>query len=124
MGKSLKDAVTRLSRVSLALALLTTFFHAAVATAQDGTTVVMQQNPTYGTILTDPNGFTLYTWEGDEEGVSNCSGSCAAAWPPFTVDGDLVPPDGLPMSLGLIERDDGTWQVTVDNWPLYHFVRD
>ncbi len=87
-------------------------------------TVVLVPRGDLGLVLSDPDGWTLYTWDGDMEGVSNCYDACAAAWPPYTITGDLIAPDDLPGSLGLIDRGDGTWQVTIDNWPLYYFAFD
>ncbi len=77
-----------------------------------------------GTIMTDADGWTLYTWGGDAEGVSNCADACLSAWPAFAIDAELISPDGLSGSLGFIDRADGTWQVTLDNWPLYYFSGD
>jgi len=112
--------------MSTALVVLLAFaaVGGASSTHAQSSTVVLTPNETYGMLATDPDGWTLYTWDGDAEGVSNCNDACANAWPPYTIDGDLIAPDGLPSSLGLIERADGTWQVTLDNWPLYYFSRD
>jgi len=37
-----------------------------------------------GTHLADFQGRALYTYEKDTSGVSNCTGSCLSAWPPYT----------------------------------------
>ena len=37
----------------------------------------------FGTILADRSGRTLYLYDPDTSGVSNCAGGCALAWPPF-----------------------------------------
>ncbi len=34
-------------------------------------------------IYTNPKGMTLYTFDKDEKGVSNCNGKCATNWPPL-----------------------------------------
>jgi len=117
-------SLTRVIPVAIVAAMVATFPVSTAALAQEAPTVALVPSDTYGTLLTDPSGWTLYTWDGDAEGASNCYGDCAAVWPPYTIDGDLVPPDGLPGSLGVIERDDGSWQVTLDNWPLYYFSGD
>jgi predicted lipoprotein with Yx(FWY)xxD motif len=71
-------------------------------------------------------GKTLYTFKNDEAGVSNCSGDCATAWPPFTVAANtkLVPGEGATGELGTITRADGSTQVTYNGWPLYYFKDD
>lgn len=77
-----------------------------------------------GPALADPDGWTLYTWDGDEPGWSNCYDACAMVWPPYLMDTDPVAPSSFPGTLGLIERLDGTWQVTFDGWPLYYYLGD
>lgn len=37
-------------------------------------------------ILTDTKGMTLYIWDKDAVGTSNCYDKCAQAWPPLLVD--------------------------------------
>jgi predicted lipoprotein with Yx(FWY)xxD motif len=79
-------------------------------------------------ILTDQNGWTLYTFKNDTPGVSNCSGSCATLWPPFIVQQGVTPQAGagLPsgVKLGTIQRSDGTYQVTYNDMPLYYYSAD
>jgi len=111
--------------LSVALVLLAALIVGRVSSAAaQAPTVTLVPNPTYGILMTDSSGWSLYTWDGDAEGVSNCYDTCATVWPPFTIDTDLIAPDGLPASLGLIDRGDGTWQITLDNWPLYYFSGD
>jgi predicted lipoprotein with Yx(FWY)xxD motif len=81
---------------------------------------------TLGTYLTAANGMTLYMYTKDTPGVSNCTGTCATAWTPYTVS----VPDGLVGSLGIsgqigtIARADGTMQLTYNNKPLYFWQKD
>jgi predicted lipoprotein with Yx(FWY)xxD motif len=77
-----------------------------------------------GTILVGPNGMTLYTYTRDVPGLSNCYGQCAVNWPPLLTDSDPTPPEGLAGLLGTTMRQDGTWQVTYNGWPLYYWVND
>jgi len=66
------------------------------------------------------NHMSLYTFDRDQVGVSNCSGACAKAWPPAYL-GKNTP---LGESYGLIKRDDGGWQATFRGKPLYLFSKD
>ncbi len=116
-------AIKRVFHGSLGLAIILALMTAAIASAQDAT-VALSENASFGTILTDANGMTLYTWQGDQPGVSNCTGNCAAAWPPLTAEGAVMAPAGLTGTLGTIEGEDGTIIVTYNDWPLYRFVRD
>ena len=72
-------------------------------------------------------GLTLYTFDNDEPGVSNCEGDCLVNWPPLlVVSADDIPlGEGLdPAEFGTITRDDGALQVTYQDMPLYFFIGD
>ena len=79
-----------------------------------------------GEILTDSEGFTLYAFTNDTEGVSTCYDECATNWPPLLADTeDLDSGEGVASNwLGSVERDDGSSQVTYAGWPLYYFAAD
>jgi predicted lipoprotein with Yx(FWY)xxD motif len=89
-------------------------------------TVYVKGNAELGSFLVGYNGFTLYTFANDTEGMSNCVGQCAQNWPPLTVDSadDLIAGSNLAGELGIIERADGALQVTYNGLPLYFWVRD
>lgn len=72
------------------------------------------------TIATDAKGLSIYTFDVDEPGVSNCYKGCAKAWPPVLVKSA----DGLQAPLAVTQRTDGTLQLTVNNQPVYLFVGD
>jgi predicted lipoprotein with Yx(FWY)xxD motif len=74
------------------------------------------------TVLTDAKGFAVYSFAPDTMTKSDCSGACAAAWPP--VKGPVTAGAGLAGKLGTIERSDGSAQATYDGHPLYTFVKD
>jgi predicted lipoprotein with Yx(FWY)xxD motif len=81
-----------------------------------------------GTVLIDQDGRTLYRFDEDsaDPPTTTCVGDCAEKWPPFVVDRDaklLV--DGIEDSaVGLLERPDGSTQLTVNGWALYRFSGD
>src|SRR6185503_9990527 len=73
-----------------------------------------------GGLLVDAQGMTLYTFDKDAQGRSNCSGGCAAAWPPSAAAaGEAGSGD-----LGIITRDDGARQWTFQGLPLYRYAVD
>ncbi len=78
----------------------------------------------YDNILVGPNGLTLYVFESDTVGVSNCSGGCLIAWPPLLTEHPPVALSGVEATLGTITRDDGTMQVTVNGLPVYYWQND
>jgi predicted lipoprotein with Yx(FWY)xxD motif len=77
-----------------------------------------------GTILAvGSTKLSVYLFEADRAGHSNCSGACAKLWPPVT---GTAAAGGAAMSadLGTITRSDGTTQVTYHGHPLYYYSKD
>ena len=77
-----------------------------------------------GTVLVDSRGRTLYAFAADAPGRSNCTGSCAAYWPPATVSGSLTHASDVTAALSTIRRADGSTQLTANGWPLYTYAGD
>lgn len=73
-----------------------------------------------GTVLTDADGMTLYTYAPDEPGQSNCTGFCAVFWPPAEAADGTVPGDGF----SLVGRENGSQQWAYEGQPLYGFLED
>lgn len=68
---------------------------------------------------------TVYLFEADHGSTSNCSGSCAQAWPPVTTSGEPKAAGAAQAAdLGTTTRADGTKQVTYHGHPLYYYVAD
>ncbi len=100
-----------------------------VAAAQDTTattTVGLGESEELGSFLVDSEGMTLYSFDRDAIGVSNCYERCAEAWPPLLVESadGLTAAEGIPGTLGTAERTDGTLQVTYNGMPLYYWWED
>ena len=89
-----------------------------------GVTVGTASSADFGTVLTGPNGMTLYTYAGDSATTSTCNGSCAASWPPLATTGQPAAGAGVTGQLGTTSRADGTTQVTYDGHPLYYWEGD
>ena len=89
-------------------------------------TVNVATSDRFGPILVDSKGMTLYVYEKDGPGVTNCYGGCASAWPPLTVaDEDSAKAGGrVKGRIDVIERTDGAYQVAYNGMPLYTFARD
>ena len=73
------------------------------------------------TVLTNAQGFTLYSFAPDTPTKSNCNGTCAQNWPP--VKGPATA-SGVTGTFGTINRADGSTQATFDGHPLYTFAGD
>ena len=86
--------------------------------------VRLATDATFGNILTDSEGMSLYFFSRDVKGDSRCLDGCLAAWPIFYA-ADLTLDDGLEASdFGEITREDGEKQTTFKGWPLYYFAND
>lgn len=71
-------------------------------------------------VLTGAGGLTLYTFDKDTSGVSNCYDDCAEKWPPlFANDGDAAEGD-----FTIVDRTDGTKIWAYKGAPLYYWVDD
>ena len=69
---------------------------------------------------TDANGHPLYTYGGDQQGVSNCTGQCLADWPAYTAEATA----NLPTNVTIITRSDGSKQYAYKGLALYTFLGD
>ncbi len=82
-------------------------------------------SPTFGNILVDSKGMTLYIFTKDTPNTSNCYNTCATYWPPLLTTGAPVAGTGLTATmLGTTQRTNGTTQVTYNGWPLYYYIGD
>ena len=72
------------------------------------------------TVYTDAQGMTLYTFDRDEAGKSNCDGDCATRWPPFMAEAGAAAEGDWT----IVERSDGTMMWAYDGKPLYTYSGD
>jgi predicted lipoprotein with Yx(FWY)xxD motif len=79
-----------------------------------------------GLVLANPHGMTVYYYTADKRGsgVSNCTGSCAVAWPPVAAPVRLPAGVTLAGTVGFIVRSNGEHQVTVNGYPIYRYEGD
>ncbi len=73
-----------------------------------------------GKIYTDAKGMTLYTFDKDAAGKSNCDGDCAAKWPPLMAAADAKA-EG---EWTIVERSDGSKMWAYEGKPLYTYADD
>jgi predicted lipoprotein with Yx(FWY)xxD motif len=80
-----------------------------------------------GSVVEDQKGFVLYRFDNDSENPSksNCNGDCAKIWKPALTNDGKPTLKGVDAGLvGTVTRADGTKQLTLKGWPLYHYVGD
>ena len=82
--------------------------------------------PSVGSVLTGPNGRTLYYFTTDTSGATSCTGQCAVVWPPLVVPSGTTPalPSGVSGIVSTAGRPDGTTQVTYRGHRLYYYEGD
>ncbi len=73
-----------------------------------------------GTVLVDSADMTVYTYDEDEPGKSNCTGACAVFWPPVTAAQGATPSG----QFTLVDRGDDTKQWAYNEMPLYGYFGD
>jgi len=71
-------------------------------------------------VLTDAKGMTLYIFDKDTAGKSNCNGDCAVKWPPLMASDDAED-EG---EFSVVTRDDGTKMWAHEGMPLYYWYED
>jgi predicted lipoprotein with Yx(FWY)xxD motif len=112
------------SRTSLAAALCVAFaggigcLFALAALAQ--TVAPISADTARGKALVDLNGMTLYVFDRDGTGKSNCNAQCTVSWPPLIADTDAQASG----SFSFITRDDGRKQWAYKGKPLYTWAND
>jgi predicted lipoprotein with Yx(FWY)xxD motif len=73
-----------------------------------------------GKSLVDVNGMTLYTFDRDAKGKSNCNGQCASLWLPLIADTDAKASGDF----SFVTRDDGRKEWAYKGKPLYTWSKD
>jgi predicted lipoprotein with Yx(FWY)xxD motif len=76
-------------------------------------------------VLVNGHGQTLYLFQKDKHGKSDCYGQCAKFWPPALTTGKPQAAAGVRSSkLGTTKRRNGQRQVTYNGHPLYAYAGD
>jgi predicted lipoprotein with Yx(FWY)xxD motif len=87
--------------------------------------IVELRGSTLGQTLVDGQGRTLYLFEADKAGKSQCTGGYATAWPPYLGEGTPQAGTGVNHALlGTTSRKEGGNQVTYGGHPLYRYAGD
>jgi predicted lipoprotein with Yx(FWY)xxD motif len=76
-----------------------------------------------GDVLVDSSGRALYSPDEEAGGTILCTDACAQIWTPLAVEGTPTAASGV-VQLGVVDRPDGSKQVTANGKPLYTFTQD
>ena len=100
---------------------------AANKSAQEGSTVSQKTIQGVGSVLVSQTGMTLYSPEQEADGHILCTAACTSFWQPLLLSKGADSPTkapGVPGKLAVVDRPEGTRQITFDGKPLYQFVED
>ncbi|MDJ1157676.1 hypothetical protein QNA08_05455 [Chelatococcus sp. SYSU_G07232] len=103
-----------------AAAMLAAATLAAPAALAQGAAPARVAETAKGKAYVDARGMTLYVFDRDTAGKSNCTGDCAKNWPPFTASAGAKASGAW----SLVQRDDGSLQWAYDGKPLYTWAKD
>jgi predicted lipoprotein with Yx(FWY)xxD motif len=92
--------------------------------ANESKGIQVRSSGSFGNVLTDKDGKTLYFFSLDAKESSACTGGCEAIWPVYysadaSTDMNINKDD-----IGVITRADGSKQSTYKGWPLYYYASD
>lgn len=94
----------------------------------DGVQLWAVQSGPLGVVVTNADGHVLHRFDGDSASPSTttCTGACADQWPPLLLEAGTQPELlGVDADqVGVLQRADGTRQVTLAGWPLYMYAQD
>ncbi len=100
---------------------------ATTAATHTAGTVKLAKTASFGSILVDASGRTIYRYTPDRKGVNTCTGQCATYWPALLVKATAKPVAGAGVNkalLGTIKAAHGMRQVTYAGFPLYRYKGD
>ncbi|MEW2546930.1 SCO0930 family lipoprotein [Streptomyces sp. NPDC047002] len=97
---------------------------AAPSASATAGTLALHTDPKLKSVVADGRGMSLYVFDKDTPGTSNCAGDCAALWPPVPAAGASAGQGLNPDLLGSLTRADGSKQLTLAGKPLYYYAKD
>jgi predicted lipoprotein with Yx(FWY)xxD motif len=105
-------------RLFAAIAVASLILSSSVALAQ--MTPAKTADTAKGKTLVDAKGMTLYVFDKDAVGKSNCAGPCAQNWPPLVAASDAKASGDW----SIVDRGDGTMMWAYKGRPLYTWKND
>jgi predicted lipoprotein with Yx(FWY)xxD motif len=87
--------------------------------------VQLKNNASFGSVLTDKEGRTLYYFANDATATNTCTGGCEPIWPIFNIDNLSAKKLGTGLEISdftTITTASGKKQVTYKGRPLYYYA--
>jgi predicted lipoprotein with Yx(FWY)xxD motif len=107
-------------RQSIAVFFAAGVFVLGIAAALAQTAPATTGDTSKGKALVSGAGMTLYTFDRDTTGTSNCNDQCATKWPPLAVAADAKPSGDW----SIVTRADGSKQWAYKGKPIYSYYKD
>jgi predicted lipoprotein with Yx(FWY)xxD motif len=107
-------------RISMTTVLVAAVISLGTAAALAQAAPAKTADTAKGKALVDGKGMTLYTFDRDVAGKSNCNGACITNWPALGAAADAKPSGDWTV----VARDDGGKQWAYKGKPLYTFAKD
>jgi predicted lipoprotein with Yx(FWY)xxD motif len=78
-----------------------------------------------GKVVENEDGHVLYRFDKNKPAKSTCVDDCAKVWPPALTNTGKPTIKGVDSKLvGTVTREDGTKQLTINDWPVYTYIGD
>src|SRR3954452_4778232 len=120
--------MNRALQISLAALLVAVAIGASALSSSAATTkspTLKLRKTSFGTILVDSHGRSLYAFGHDLKNKSRCKGACASNWPPASSPAHPTVASAIDKSkLMVITRAGGSHQLSYNGHPLYRFIAD
>ena len=107
-------------RQSISVLLTAGVLALGIAAALAQTAPATTADTSKGKALVDSKGMTLYVFDKDTAGASNCNGQCATNWPPLMASADAKASG----QWTVVTRSDGGKQWAYKGKPVYAFAKD
>ena len=107
-------------RQSIAVFFAAGVFVLGIAAALAQTAPATTGDTSKGKALVSGAGMTLYTFDRDTTGTSNCNDQCVKKWPPLLATADAKPSGDW----SVVTRGDGSKQWAYKGRPLYSYYND
>lgn len=127
MSVSRGSVVRHSRRITAVLIAIFVCTATAVAATTSGRARLGTTEGKLGEMLVGGNGYTLYAFTADKNGVSSCYGSCFQVWRPDFTSKKPTAVGGSGVNHGLLgttRRKSGAYQATYNGHPLYFYVGD
>lgn len=101
--------------------------HDGLALGAAEPTLLVQDEPGFGPLVTDPSGAAVYLDTRDDRSEPTCVGACTKLWVPLVVPDGATAQAGVGIDaarIGTVARPGGGRQITYGGWPLYTYLGD